>query len=141
MRMTALNTLVDPLHPFVAGGFIAGTEHPIPLVATRFDVDIGHGLAIVRATRTFRNAEATSIEATITFPVPIQAALFALEARIGGRTLKARAQRKQAAREAYESAIERGKTAVLHEEVLRGVHMLSVAHIPPGEEIQIAATW
>ena len=55
--------------------------------------------------------------------------------------LKARAQRRSKAREVYEEAIERGKTAVLHEEVLRGVHMLSVAHIPPGAEIEVSATW
>jgi hypothetical protein len=141
MRMTAPNTLVDPLHAFIAGAFVAGSKHPIPLVATRFDVDIGHGLAIVSARRTFRNAEAASIEATITFPVPVHAVLFDLQARIGGRMLKARAQRKVAARETYENAIEHGKTAVLHEEVLRGVHMLSIGHIPPGEEIEVSATW
>ena len=48
--------------------------------------------------------------------------------------LVAKAQRKNMARETYESALERGKTSVLHEEVLRGVHMLSVGHIPPGAE-------
>ena len=73
--------------------------------------------------------------------MPVHAVLFDLEARIDGRTLKARAQRKVAARETYEEAIERGKTAVLHEEVLRGVHMLSIGHIPPGEEIEVSATW
>ena len=141
MHMTAPHILVDPLRAFIAGGFVAGTKHPIPLVATRFDVDISHGLAMVSARRTFRNTEATSIEATITFPVPVHAVLFALQARIGGRTLNARTQRKVAARETYENAIERGKTAVLHEEVLRGVHMLSIGHIPPGEEIEVSATW
>jgi hypothetical protein len=38
MSMTApqLQT-IDPLHALVAGGFISGSKHPIPLVATRFD--------------------------------------------------------------------------------------------------------
>ena len=56
------------------------------------------------------------------------------------RSTRARNAR-AAAREIYEQAIERGKTAVLHEEVLRGVHMLSIGHIPPGEEIEVSATW
>jgi Vault protein inter-alpha-trypsin domain len=132
---------IDPLHALIAGGFVSGTKHPIPLVATRFDVDLHHGLAIVTALRTFRNTEASSIEATITFPMPVHAVLFNLEARIDGRVLKARAQRKSQARATYEGAIERGKTAVLHEEVLRGVHMLSVGHVPPGAEIEVSATW
>ena len=102
---------------------------------------MNHGLAIVSARRVFRNAEESSIEATITFPMPVHAALFNLEARIGARVLKARAQRKSQGRATYENAIERGKTAILHEEVLRGVHMLSVGHVPPGAEIEVSATW
>ena len=57
---------------------------------------------------------------------------------IDGRVIKARAQRKAAARKTYEGAIEKGKTTVLHEEVLRGVHMLSVGHIPPGKEVEVS---
>ena len=141
MRMTAPQIIVDPLHALVAGGFVSGTKRPIPLVATRFKVDLNHGLATVSATRIFKNAEETSIEATITFPVPVHAVLFSLTARIAERVLKARAQRKSQARDDYEDAIERGKTAVLHEEVLRGVHMLSIGHLPPGVEVEVSATW
>src|SRR5258705_9136604 len=132
MSQIALPAMIDPLHTFVDGAFIAGTERAIPLVATRFDVRIAHGLAIISTTRTFRNDEPESIEATMTFPIPVHAVLFGLEVRIDGRVLKARAQRKSQARNSYEGALERGKTAVLHEEVLRGVHMLSVGHMPPG---------
>jgi hypothetical protein len=141
MRMTAPQIIVDPLHALVAGGLVSGTKRPVPLVAARFNVDLNHGLATVSATRIFKNAEETSIEATITFPVPVHAVLFSLTARIAGRVLKARAQRKSQARDDYEDAIERGKTAVLHEEVLRGVHMLSIGHLPPGVEVEVSATW
>jgi hypothetical protein len=137
----APQTRTDPLHAFIAGAFIAGTPRPVPLTATRFDVIIDGGLAVVSTTRTFRNAEPDSIEATITFPVPVHATLFALRARIGERVLDARAKRREAARQDYESAIERGKTAVLHEEVLRGVHMLSVGHVAPGAEIEVRSSF
>ena len=137
----ASQTMIDPLHAFMAGAFVAGTPRPCPLVSTRFDVTIDAGLAIVVMTRAFRNAEAGSIEATITFPLPVHATLFALEARIGERVLAARAARKQAARRTYEDAVDRGKGAVLHEEVLRGVHMLSVGQIAPGAEAEVRATW
>src|ERR1700749_2795570 len=116
----ASQTMIDPLHAFTAGAFVAGTPRPCPLIATRFDVTIEAGLAIVIMRRTFRNAEA-SIEATITFPLPVHATLCALEARIGERLLTARAQRRDVARRPYEDALDRGKGAVLHEEVLRGV--------------------
>jgi hypothetical protein len=32
-------------------------------------------------------------------------------------------------------------TAVLHEEVLRGVHMISVGHVPPGETVVVQGCW
>lgn len=141
MPTTAPNTMLDPLHAFRAGAFARGSEEPVPLVSTRFDVALDAGLATVSTRRVFSNAEADSIEATITFPVPVGATLFDLTARIGGRLLWAKAQARHQARETYENAVERGKAAVLHEEVLRGVHMLSVAHIAPGAEIEVTATW
>src|ERR1700726_1864788 len=137
----ASQTRTDPLRAFIAGAFVAGTPRPVPLVATTFDVIIDGGLAVVSTTRIFRNAEPDSIEATITFPVPVHATLFALRARIGERVLDARARRREAARQDYENAIERGKTAVLHEEALRGVHVLSVGHVAPNTEIEVQSTF
>jgi len=141
MPTIAMPSTIDPLRAFIAGAFMAESRRPIPLVSTKFDVDIDGGLVTVVTKRVFRNDEAESIEATITFPIPIHAVLFGLEARIDGRIVKARAQRRTLAREAYEDAIERGKAAVLHEEVLRGVHMLSVAHLRPEGEIEVSSTW
>jgi hypothetical protein len=131
---------IDPLTAFMAGVFDT-RGLPIPLISTSLDIEIDGGLATVVTKRIFRNNEAESIEATATFPVPVHAVLFDLEARIDGRLVKARAQRRTQAREAYEDAIERGRAAVLHEEVLRGIHMLSVAHIGPGKEIEVTTTW
>ena len=65
---------------------------------------------------------------------------FALKARIGDHVLDARAKHKDAAREDYEGAGAQ-QTAVLHEEVLRGVHMLSVGHVAPGAEIEVRSSF
>lgn len=112
---------------------------PVPLIATTYDITLAGGLACITARRTFRNQEAQSIEAALTFPVPVHAVLYALEARIGERTVTAVAKERTAARESYEDAVDRGKTAVLHEELLKGIHMLSVAHVAPGTEIEVTA--
>jgi hypothetical protein len=132
--------MIDPLEAFIADRS-SGEGRAIPLVSTRFDVEIAGGLATVVTTRVFRNDEVQSVEATITFPVPVHAVMFDLQARVDGRVVRARAQRRAEARASYEDAVEGGKTAVLHEEVLRGVHMLSVAHLGPGKEIEVSATW
>ncbi len=131
---------IDPLAVFL-DRHICSRGRPIPLVATDFTVNLAGGLAVVETRRTFRNIEETSIEATMTFPVPVDATLFGMEAKIGERRLRAVAQRRNAAREAYEEALEDGRAAVLHEEVLRGVHMLSVGHVAPGAAIEVTTRW
>jgi Vault protein inter-alpha-trypsin domain/von Willebrand factor type A domain len=130
-----------PLDRFRDGAINRATRSPISLRATRIKVRIAGGLAVVRTERVFTNAEAAPIEATYTFPVPVQATLARLTARIGERHLVARARRRDAARATYEAAIDAGRTAVLHEEVMRGIHMLSVGPIPPGVEVVISSTW
>lgn len=131
----------DPLAAFMTGAFTTDEKRPVPLVSTTFAVSIDSGFATVVSKRVFRNDEAGSIEATMTFPVPVHAALFALSVQMDGRVLRAQAQRNDAARETYEDAIERGKLSVLHEEVLRGVHMLSIGHLAPGAEIEVSTSW
>jgi hypothetical protein len=131
----------DPLGAYQAGVVERRSGRPIPLAATRIRVLLEGGLAVVRTERVFRNAETRSIEATLTFPVPVHATLFGLAARIDGRLLRGVAQRRDAARTSYEAAVDRGHSAVLHEELLRGVHMLSLAHVPPGVEVTVASDW
>jgi hypothetical protein len=116
-------------------------QTPVPLISASYSVTIESGLAVVETVRLFRNLEADPIEAVLTFPVPVHATLFDLCACIQGRRLEAVARPRSAARGTYENAIDRGKAAVLHEEVMPGLHMVSVANIAPGEDIRITATW
>ena len=129
----------DPVSRLIERSTRRHGHFPVPLIATSFDITIAGGLACVTTRRTFRNQEAETIEAALTFPVPVHAVLFMLEARIGGRVVKAVAKDRTAARETYEDAVDRGKTAVLHEELLKGIHMLSVAHVAPGTDIEVTA--
>jgi hypothetical protein len=122
-------------------GFVIDAEMPVPLVGEHMRIKVRNGVALVSREQIFRNTEKGSIEATLTFPVPVHATLHRLAAKIGERTLNAVAKRCDEARENYEEAIDQGKTTVLHEEKVRGVHILSVAHIPPGAEIAVTHAW
>ena len=139
MPITATTIGQDPLASFLRAK--RGDKKPIPLIATRIAVTIRGGLALVTTERTFRNVEKQPIEATLTFPVPVDATLCSLSARIDGRRLEAMAQGRIQARTTYEDAIDKGKAAVLHEELLKGIHMLSVAHLAPRAEIVVVDTW
>jgi hypothetical protein len=132
---------IDPLAHFLDAILRRDGRKPVPLISTRIDVTIRGGLAFVTTERTFRNIEQKPIEATMTFPVPVDATLCALTANIDGRTLTAAARARNEARQTYETAIGEGKSAILHEELLKGIHMLSVGQVRPGGQIAVTDTW
>lgn len=134
---------MDPLERLKEGvrANVKGAARPVPLVATAIAVRIEGGIAVVTTERTFRNVEDQDIEPTLTFPVPTDAALFSLSADIDGRRLEGECQPKETARETYEDALDRGKAAVLHEELLKGVHMVSVGRVRPGAEVKVTSIW
>jgi hypothetical protein len=117
--------------------FQGGVGKPMPLSATTIDIEITAGLALVVTTRKFTNLEDIPIEAILTMPVGFNAVVTGLSAMIDGRRLSATASEKDAARESYETAIDKGKLAVLHEEALRGIHVLSIGQLAPGKEVEV----
>ena len=132
--------LIDPIAALVAMRE-EGKGQPVPLTAVAVSVTIQGGLALVETRRTFRNREENPIEALLTIPVPVQATFFGLTARIGERVLHGVAQGRSQARETYEEAVEEGKAAVLHEEILRGIHSLSVANLAAGATVEVSTRW
>lgn len=127
-----LETLQDGLTTFSQGEHIA-----VPLMATKIDVRILSGIAIVRTVRSFRNAEEKPIEAVMTFPVGFDAVVTGLAATIDGRRMIGEAKEKSVARETYENALDEGRLSVLHEEVLRGIHVLSIGALAPDAEVEV----
>lgn len=138
-----LMTLGHPLAILRDGAtaFTGQRPHPLPLAETRIDIHVRKGFATVELTRAFRNVEGEAIEAVITFPVPFEATLVALEAVIDGRRLKGVAKGRHDARETYEDAVSTGKAAVLHEEPLRGLHVLSVGNLAPGQTARVTSRY
>jgi hypothetical protein len=120
-------------------GFVKGERTIIPLRAMRIAIEIKQGLAVITTTRSFRNDEPVPIEAVLSFPVPFDSVMTGLRAIIDGRTLVAKAEPKTQARKSYEEALDRGKTAVLHEEALPGVHVLSVGQLGPDQSVEVVA--
>ena len=127
-----LETLQDGLTTFCQGSPV-----PMPLVGTEIKVHVMQGLAIVSTIRTFQNLEDNPIEAIMTFPVGFDAVVTGLAATIDGRRMVGTAKGKSEARETYEAALDEGRLSVLHEEVLRGIHVLSVGALPPGAQVSV----
>lgn len=126
------------LETFVANSARGRT---VPLISTSYEIEVLSGVAVVRQTRVFRNSETVPIEAVMTFPVAFEGVVTRLEALVAGRRLRGAASPKVEARQKYEAAVDGGKAAVLHEELMRGLHMVSVANVAPGTEIAVDATY
>jgi hypothetical protein len=134
MRGTALGHRLETLNDGLTT-FVNGERVPMPLIATEINVEVLAGAATVKTTRRFRNAEQVPIEAIMTFPVGFDAVVTGLAATIDGRRMVGVAKEKAEARETYETALDEGLMSVLHEEALRGIHILSVGALPPGAEV------
>jgi hypothetical protein len=84
----------------------------------------------------FRNDETSSIEAVLTFP---SSACGPVRSRSQDRNLGCCVPKRSAIklRASYEKGIDEGKASVLHEELLPGIHMLSVEQVGAGATIEV----
>ena len=133
--------LIDPIAVLIERRRADPGANPALLRALDIEVTIRGGLALVETTRMYVNQEERAVEALLSIPVPVHAAFFGLTAKIGGKLYEATAAPRKEAQERYEGAIDEGREAVLHEEVLRGVHTLSVANLAPGAEAEVTNRW
>ncbi|MXX96648.1 MAG: VWA domain-containing protein [Rhodothermaceae bacterium] len=128
----------DPFADLVHGDSVTNDA---PLIKLDFHVTIRGGLAFVKAKRTYINKTDGPIEAVMSLPVSVHAAFFGLSAVIDGKHYDAQAKPKQEALETYEEAIDQGKATVLHEELLKGIHSLSVGNLGAGKTVTATTRW
>jgi Ca-activated chloride channel family protein len=113
-----------------------GTDR-LPLKSTSVDVRIAGVIADVTVTQHYRNEGQRAIEARYVFPGSTQAAVHAMNVRIGDRLLTARIKEKQQARIEYEHAKREGKTSALLEQHRPNVFEMNVANILPGDDVAV----
>jgi Ca-activated chloride channel homolog len=109
----------------------------VPLKETSADVSIAGVIARVQVHQLFENSGRVPIEAVYVFPASTRAAVHGVRMKIGSRTIEAKIDRRQAARESYEAARREGKRASLLEQERANVFTMSVANIMPGDKIAV----
>ncbi len=109
-----------------------------PLLSTEADVTITGPIADVTVTQSYTNNGTQPIEAVYVFPASTRAAVYALEMKVGDRTIIADIKEKQAARKTYETAKAEGKRASLLEQHRPNVFQMNVANIMPGDLIEVS---
>jgi Ca-activated chloride channel homolog len=113
-----------------------GTDR-LPLKSTQVDVRIVGVIADVTVTQHYRNEGQRPIEARYIFPGSTQAAVYAMNVRLGDRLLTARIKEKQQARIEYQAAKKEGKTTALLEQQRPNIFEMNVANILPGDDVAV----
>jgi Ca-activated chloride channel homolog len=109
----------------------------LPLKGTKVEARIVGPIADVTVTQRYRNEGSRAIEAKYVFPGSTQAAVHAMQVRLGDRVLNATIREKQRARLEYEAAKKEGKTAALLDQHRPNVFQMNVANILPGDEVVV----
>jgi Ca-activated chloride channel homolog len=109
----------------------------LPLKSTSVRVDIAGVVARVQIEQVYENKGRNPLEAIYIFPASARAAVSAMRMTIGRRTIEAKIEKRQKARQEYEQARSRGQTAALLEQQRPNVFQMNVANILPGDSIKV----
>lgn len=120
-----------------------GQESPLqlPLKHTRVKADITGITATVRVIQEFGNPYTTPIEAIYVFPLPHNAAVYAMKMVIGERVIEGKIKPRREAQEIYNQAKQQGRTASLLDQERPNIFTQSVANILPGDDIKVEISY
>lgn len=115
----------------------AGRYQVLPLERTEVEIDVRGVVASVAVTQRFTNPTDAPLEALYVFPLPHDAAVYDMQARIGERVVRAVVKEREEARRTYEAARDEGRRAALVEQERPNVFSSSLANVLPGERIEV----
>lgn len=118
----------------------AGRKAPALHLGSDINVVVNGMVAEIRLQQRFKNQGQQWLEAVYVFPLDEQAAISAMQMRIGERLIKGKVAEKKAARKQYQLAKKRGQKAALSEQQRANLFTQRVANIAPGETIEVELT-
>ena len=121
---------------YVAGG--SPDEDLLPLKETSAFVQIAGVIAKVEIRQVFGNDGKEPIEAIYVFPASTRAAVHGMRMKIGKRTIEAKIDKRQEAKEIYDKAKADGKKASLLQQERPNVFTMRVANIMPKDKIEVS---
>ncbi|MBN2174747.1 MAG: TonB family protein [Bacteroidales bacterium] len=109
----------------------------LPLKSTTAEVNIAGVVADVKVKQVYKNEGTKPIEAIYVFPGSTRAAVYGMQMTIGERTIIAKIEEKQKARQDYDEAKQNGQSASLLEQQRPNVFQMNVANIMPCDVIKV----
>lgn len=115
----------------------ADRKRALPLAGLEIKTRVLEGVSDTDMIQRFENPYDTPIEAVYTFPLPGAAAVYAFSLKVGERIVSGKVQERQAARAAYQQALDQGHRAALMEQERDDVFTMQVGNLPAGESIEV----
>ena len=94
----------------------------------------------VELTQDFVNTFDVPLEASYVFPLPDRGAVTGMQTTVNGRTVEAELREREAARHAYDEALDSGRRVSIAEEERPDVFTVRVGNILPGQRVSVALT-
>ncbi len=116
---------------------VSASGERLPMVHTEMEAVVEGPVARVTVTQEFSNPHAQPIDAEYLFPLPGDAAVDAMELRVGTRRIEGGIRARDEARRTYQRARLSGRTAALLEQERPGLFRQAVANIRPGERVSV----
>ncbi|HEX4965453.1 MAG TPA: marine proteobacterial sortase target protein [Thermoanaerobaculia bacterium] len=111
---------------------------PAPVLGATVEVKVTGIIARTKLTQIFKNVSNDWVEGIYIFPLPPDAAVDTLRMKVGNRTILGVIQTREKARQTYEAAKQQGAKASLLEQQRPDVFTTAVAHVGPGETVEVA---
>lgn len=116
---------------------VSGRFELLPLERTEVEIDVKGLVAAATVTQRFKNPSDRPIEAVYVFPLPHDATVYDLEARVGQRVIRSQVRERQEAQQIYAAARAEGRRAALVEQERPNVFTTSLANVLPGERVDV----
>jgi Ca-activated chloride channel family protein len=116
---------------------VAPTGATFPLLHTSVSSDVTGAVARVTVEQRFTNPYDHPVDAEYLFPLPANAAVDAMDLHVGARVIHGALQRRAEARQTFQRARVRGRTAALLEQERPNLFRQAVANIRPGEPLRV----
>jgi len=116
---------------------VDGEKIPLPTLDLDMQARIQGDLATVVLSQTFQNTHDVPIHARYVFPLPKDAAVYAMRFASGDQMIEAEIREKQEARAVFEAARQRGNQAALTEQHRPNVFTQEVANLMPGAKVRV----
>ena len=119
------------------GLYPVNAASPLAMVDSRIELTVRGPIIEAVVVQRYRNTTDRATEATYIFPLPPDAAVSAMAIQIGGRTIRAAIERRDAALRRYEAAVAAGVAGALLEQERADVFTQNIAAIPVNAAVEV----